>query len=88
MLTTVAQVQLVQTEGPSWLLITLVQRVAWPSGKAEDCKSFTPSSILGAAFRTAAHEIVLNSVASSSLSFSKFFGRLYFEARAEFASLK
>jgi hypothetical protein len=25
--------------------------VAWPSGKAEDCKSFIPSSILGAAFR-------------------------------------
>ena len=24
--------------------------VAWPSGKAEDCKSFIPSSILGAAF--------------------------------------
>ena len=23
---------------------------AWPSGKAEDCKSFTPSSNLGAAF--------------------------------------
>jgi hypothetical protein len=24
---------------------------AWPSGKAEDCKSFTPSSNLGAAFK-------------------------------------
>jgi hypothetical protein len=24
-------------------------KVAWPSGKAEDCKSFTPSSNLGAA---------------------------------------
>ena len=23
---------------------------AWPSGKAEDCKSFIPSSNLGAAF--------------------------------------
>jgi len=25
------------------------QMAAWPSGKAEDCKSFTPSSNLGAA---------------------------------------
>ncbi|BBL86363.1 hypothetical protein PMYN1_Chma555 (chromatophore) [Paulinella micropora] len=27
------------------------QTAAWPSGKAEDCKSFIPSSNLGAAFK-------------------------------------
>jgi hypothetical protein len=33
------------------VLLRLITSVAaWPSGKAEDCKSFTPSSNLGAAF--------------------------------------
>ena len=32
---------------------------AWPSGKAEDCKSFIPSSNLGAAFELNRPERVL-----------------------------
>ena len=33
---------------------------AWPSGKAEDCKSFTPSSNLGAAFFVASSESAIS----------------------------
>ena len=43
---------------------------AWPSGKAEDCKSFTPSSNLGAALNNG-FGLKLSLILEAGLSFPK-----------------